>query len=97
VNDLESCLLFQSDPIHFAIDILLGVGTIAATLISVYVAYVLNRRETDREVLQNTAQRNEDRLNNLERRHGSEIADTRIAVAPLFDRAGLPQPQYPSR
>ena len=32
-----------------------------------------------------------------DRRHGYEISDIKIEVAPLFTKAGLEQPKYPSR
>ena len=57
----------------------------------------LQRSDEDREAMAAAIKALEEKVDSNKDRHGYEISDIRIAVAPLFTKAELDQPNYPSR
>ena len=73
-----------------------GVGVVSSVL-GWLLRRDIKRGDADKAALASEIERVDGKVDALDRRHGYEISDTRIAVAPLFNAHGIDQPNYPSR
>lgn len=80
----------RSESVHLAFLAIAGLCSLATAVISYLLRRDIKRSDEATAKLEKT-------VDDLSRRHGYEISDIKIAVAPLFTKAGLEQPDYPSR
>lgn len=97
-------MLLDADPpqwgtetLHLALLAFAGILSTASCVIGWFLRRDLKRNDDDKEKMVANIKEVGIAVDCLKDKHGSEISDTRIAIAPLFDRAGLQQPNYPSR
>ena len=99
--DGDTASQVRSESIHLAFLAIAGGGSLVLSsftaVISWFVRNALKRSEADKAAIAGAVVELGKKVDANKDRHGYEIADTRIAVAPLFAKAGLDQPNYPSR
>ena len=87
----------RGETLHLAFLAFAGGAALVSGAVSWLLRRDLKRRDDDQATVQGDIKRVGDKVDANDRRHGYEIADIKIAVAPLFTKAGLDQPDYPSR
>jgi hypothetical protein len=102
----------QSESIHLAFLAIVGGASIICSAVVGAISFLLRRdlkrsedakRAFEESVNKSFAELKfqhaalDEELDKLDHRHGCEISDVKIAVAPLFTKAGIDQPNYPTR
>lgn len=87
----------RDEGIHLAFMAFVGGATCVSGIIGYLLRRDLKRRDEDRAKLALSVAVLDETVNKLDHRHGCEISDIKIAVAPLFTKAGIDQPNYPTR
>lgn len=87
----------RGEGIHLAsMAIASGVG-IVLSILTWLLRRDLKRRDDDTDAMANGILELGKKMDANKERHGYEISDIKIAVAPLFPACKLPPPEYPSR
>jgi hypothetical protein len=87
----------RSESVHLAFVAFVGGIGILSSILSWLLRRDLKRRDDDSAKTDFKIACLDEKLDNYDRRHGCEISDIKIAVAPLFVKAELPSPNYPTR
>lgn len=94
-NDLTGQL--QGEALHLAFLAVVGGVSVVSSIIGVLLRRDIKRSDVEKAAMAAAIVKLDEKVDSHKERHGSEIADTRIAIAPLFTKVGLDQPNYPSR
>jgi hypothetical protein len=87
----------RDEGIHLAFLAFVGGASCVSGLIGWLLRNDLKRRDEERAKILLSISVLDETLDKLDHRHGCEIGDIKIAVAPLFTKAGIDQPNYPTR
>jgi hypothetical protein len=94
-SDINSQL--QGETLHLAFLAFAGGAALISGAVNWLLRRDLKRRDDDQKAVASGLVELGEKHDKLKDKHGSEISDTRLAVAVLYQNAGLQQPNYPSR
>lgn len=86
-----------SESLHLAFLAIIGGANIACGVVGWLLLRAIRRNDDDQKKMGCEIARVDGKVDANDRRHGYEISDLKIAVAPLFSKAGVEQPDYPTR
>lgn len=87
----------RNESLHLAFLAFAGGIGIVSSVLSWLLRRDIKRGDDDKKAMAADIVRVDGKVDANDRRHGYEISDIKVAVAPLFTKAGLEQPNYPSR
>lgn len=87
----------RDESIHLAFLAVMGGIGIFSSILTWLLRRDLKRRDDDAVKMDLKVCAIEEKVDTNDRRHGSEIGDLRLKIVPLFIKAGIEPPNYPSR
>ena len=88
---------FRNEIVHLAFLAVVGGIGIFSSVLTWLLRRDLKRRDDDACKMDLKVTAIEERVDSNDRRHGSELGDIRLKIVPLFIKAGIEPPNYPSR